>query len=99
MANADFIDSTNPCYYLGLSPQNRAGLAEEMFAEIYEHNEGLDALLLAINDRAESLKDHDPTLQQLIKVALGWSNGTGHVGQIYRLQACLAAIKSAAVEA
>ena len=96
MDNAVFID---PSYYLGLPPQNRAVLAEEMFAEIHEHNEGLEALLFAINDRAESLEDHDFTLQQPIKVALSWSNDTGHVGQIYRLQACLAAIKNAAVEA
>ena len=93
MATNDVNDSTTPDYYLGLPHETRAALADEMFSEIHEHNEGLESILWAITDRAEGLKDHDPTLRHLTKVALSWATNTGHIRQVYRLTACLAAMK------
>lgn len=99
MATHDVNDSKVPSYYLNLPPETRASLAAEMFAEIYEHNEGLEALLSATVDRVETLKDREPTLWHLVKVAMDWATLPDHIGQIYRLRACLAAMNTPEVAA
>lgn len=76
-----------------LDAAKRPGWAAEMFAEISEHHERLEALLRAIAHHAKRHDEHDPDLRQLVMIAMELASDPEHTSQCNRLKACLAAME------